>query len=522
MRMEPALRQGVQRAKDEIEARYWGDPNIVGLGVALRRREGRLTDEVVVRVMVEKKRPAAYVSRHRLLPATVTVDGQKFGVDVVETGRFESAGGRSAAAAPPLARTTIPGVSITERYRPPVQGCSVSNVNIPGPGTLGAIVTDWEDGTACLLSAGHVLAGPRNARPGELIVQPAEHLPHDTGNRIATLKRYLPLTTGDGNIDAAIAQLDPGITATDAVAKGLMAPITDDHRVLGLLFASNKATGSCLIAPINPIINALHIDFYNGDVAQDYNDLALGTPIEKVGRTTAYSSSRYEGFAAGPIRVTYDLPNGTTTTFVFRNVLLSTGLGYYGDSGAAVCVGGNGQASLPPEDEFNQYCRFLDTAGEYYDIPLANDHDLADRFRDEFLLQCRTGRMLVQIFYVNFEVGISRLDGQSGFPDEQAYAQTYYDMYRNFIADVLANPSPDARITEDHLADMSFIIWGLGQTVLTRPEFEALGLVYDEVLAGTVGMNRDELIAYLNTDRVFDTVRGALASVPTIEMAVPQ
>src|SRR5215831_17594657 len=76
------------RARRAIFTAHRADLNFTGCGIGFRRRAGRLTDEPVVIAMVVRKRPEASISRLRLLPRTVDVDGRAWGVDVVEAGPF--------------------------------------------------------------------------------------------------------------------------------------------------------------------------------------------------------------------------------------------------------------------------------------------------------------------------------------------------------------------------------------------------------------------------------------------------
>jgi hypothetical protein len=82
-------------------------------------------------------------------------------------------------------------------------------------GTLGSLVQS-SSGTQYLLSCNHVLARSDQATTGELIVQPglidANCVPYDQGGTetpVGALSGFVKLD-GSGNVDAAIAQVDPG------------------------------------------------------------------------------------------------------------------------------------------------------------------------------------------------------------------------------------------------------------------------------------------------------------------------
>lgn len=88
------------------------------------------------------------------------------------------------------------------RIDPLIGGLSVGNPHTP-VGTLGALVWDKTDGSVCILSNWHVLAGHMHAAPGTPCFQPG---PFDRGRScdiVARLKRW----SFDCQTDAAIAEL---------------------------------------------------------------------------------------------------------------------------------------------------------------------------------------------------------------------------------------------------------------------------------------------------------------------------
>ena len=78
------VRSAMQSHRDKL----LGMPNVVGLGVGLRQKEGEWTDTVALIVMVNQKLPLeALAVEHRIPPE---IDG--IPVDVQETGSFFSTG----------------------------------------------------------------------------------------------------------------------------------------------------------------------------------------------------------------------------------------------------------------------------------------------------------------------------------------------------------------------------------------------------------------------------------------------
>lgn len=289
MKFRPDTRAALERGRDEIVERYLrsGDPNIVGVGIGFRVRGGKRTDEPVVMVLVEKKRPAALVSLRRLLPEHVEIDGVRWGIDVVEAGPAPSVGVAQSPVAPTLAAGPI-----SEEMRPPRQGCSISNqVAGDGTGTYGATVVDLTDNTNGLLTCNHVIGRMNAGRPGEAIIQPGFA---DTSNRsaIGTLKRLIPIDPATGtDTDAALAQLACGVGATDLVARDLMAPISPSHPAVGLIVAGNR-TGGCYMTVMDTVLTGLNVKLLGATSSSTATKAPqVGMHLEKVGRTTAYSSS---------------------------------------------------------------------------------------------------------------------------------------------------------------------------------------------------------------------------------------
>jgi hypothetical protein len=94
------------------------------------------------------------------------------------------------------------------RCRPLRIGCSVGHFNVTA-GTLGAFVTDANQGGTYLLSNNHVLADENRSQAGDPILQPGKY---DNGAQpadvVAELTRFVPIDFKGRNIvDCAIAKL---------------------------------------------------------------------------------------------------------------------------------------------------------------------------------------------------------------------------------------------------------------------------------------------------------------------------
>ena len=177
----PSLPAAYARLLESLGAR----PEVTGVDVGYKYVDGVQTQNVVVRVHVQKKLPKSLLADHERVPASV------LGVetDVLEA-RYQS---HSTEAPRPW-----------ERHATVRPGISVGNAKAEA-GTLGLIVYDDETGAPCVLSAFHVLAGPFGAVE-DPITQPARiDQGRPTADTVASLLRFhRPGSWGD----AAVAKLN--------------------------------------------------------------------------------------------------------------------------------------------------------------------------------------------------------------------------------------------------------------------------------------------------------------------------
>ena len=76
----------VQAVKAKHERELMRKPNVVGVGVGLRKRAGQMTDEVCIVVSVRQKLPRAQLAPKDVIPTVL--DGVP--VDVQVTGAFRA------------------------------------------------------------------------------------------------------------------------------------------------------------------------------------------------------------------------------------------------------------------------------------------------------------------------------------------------------------------------------------------------------------------------------------------------
>jgi hypothetical protein len=218
----------LQAVAEIAEKRYLHRPNVTGVDIGYRWKDGKRTDEIAVRVHVKEKIPPHALEAAEVIPETI----DDIPIDVIEA-RYRP-GDKNALPA----RESTPAGHRTRRD-PLFPGISVCHKDSTA-GTLGAFVIDLVSGNPGILSNWHVLAGA-TARPGDAILQPG---PFDGGRNpqdaVAALERML--LNADG--DAAIALLNgsrgwsPVIFGTDQLLLG-----TKRANLGDVLIKSGRTTG---------------------------------------------------------------------------------------------------------------------------------------------------------------------------------------------------------------------------------------------------------------------------------------
>lgn len=181
----------VRRAREVKQAaaeRLRAYPHVTGVGVGFREVGGSRTDEIAIRVYVDRKLPRSELSDQDLLPAEV--DG--IPVDVIEA-RFEVHGGPD------------PTAEHRRRHNPMRGGISVGNQVLVGSGTLGGSVFDNRSGRDLILSNWHVLCGSLTCAAGEPVSQPGTG-GGDAGTGADLVGRLHRFVISD-RVDAAVALL---------------------------------------------------------------------------------------------------------------------------------------------------------------------------------------------------------------------------------------------------------------------------------------------------------------------------
>ncbi|OIQ39444.1 MAG: hypothetical protein BM558_11760 [Roseobacter sp. MedPE-SW] len=161
--------------------------NFRGIDIGYRWRQGQRTDEICLRMHVQRKLPIDALLPSQVLPSHV----EGIALDVIE-----------AAYQPSLE----PGASRQSTTRQPytMGGLSCGRSG-EGAGTIGLVVIDRTTGKPGILSNWHVLAGPRARRNDPIMLLGERDDEFDPRNHIANLKRWMLDRSGD----AALAELLP-------------------------------------------------------------------------------------------------------------------------------------------------------------------------------------------------------------------------------------------------------------------------------------------------------------------------
>ncbi|WP_125801102.1 hypothetical protein [Amycolatopsis sp. WAC 01416] len=508
MIIERDVQRRLALGRRKMREAFWSQHNVVSIGVGARQRREEWTDEPAITVGVVKKRKPGYLRSDQILPTQMDIDGVTHRVDVVETGEITFAGKQE---------YVPPGWTLSSRYRPLQPGIKIANrTNRAGDndfysGTLGGFVTDKE-GKKYILSNHHVLMNMGTDIPvlNQDVIQP------DTDADTAIIGRnysYIELRRGvsaSNVVDAALCSIDDQSAIDESFPGNRMIPINSSHRAIGLYFASNSSHQRGWICRINPILNRFGVSL-GPEATHEVDGYNMFDPIEKVGARTGYSSTQIVDVDA-EVKVT--MSNGKV--YNFENIIGTERMGWGGDSGAIVCLGGDGNTLVPLKHVEEEGCAMFTAVGRMYDLPLQGDTALGDRIRDEFLSQTRLGGLLTHLFYLNAETVMNRARQSATSAYEKASARSLYDKYRNFVESALNNPRDPAFVmTQENLSDIAQAINGAALH-MTTDESNALGDIYRAALEPTLGMRYDELLAHMNNDAVYQQVLDRLIRVPTI------
>jgi hypothetical protein len=504
---DPAFRDAVPHlleAQDVFMQRYWGDPNIVGIGCGWRIRDGRIVKSPALTVSVIRKLDRAELPTQARIPERLSLGrGVEVDVDVQEKGPYYFA-------------MYILG------YRPSPGGVSFGH-HLNTAGTLGCLVNDTREGGLCMLSCHHVLTpvGQFNgAKRGDSVVQPG---PADGGipllSEIGKFKRAVPVSTGLSSfntVDAAIASVNNGGHVTNDIMGQMSAPSVYQP-ACGLLFAVSTLTS--LHIRFNNIVNSLGVELLNGSAAR--SDVpALGATVQKTGRTTEWTSGIIANkYASATIQGTF-----------FADIFETTYMGAGGDSGSVTCLGGS-HTGLPPNvgpspaapgvGSPSGSCGTLSAVQLTTGLPVTQDQASIEEARDKYLRTTRIGAYAIDVFYEN-ELTIRDRIAEAQL-DEAAkdLARAFYGKYAGDARLALTDVDrPDLRLAEHHFSDAEVALRA-ARPHLSDAEHEAAQALLEMARAG-LGKNARECLAILDDPELNARVREILSRLPNLRTEIPE
>ncbi len=280
----------VQQMKRQHERELLRKPNAVAIGVGYKISGGVQTDEPAVIVSVKQKMPLAQLSASDAVPKTV--GGVK--TDVIETGEI------------------VAFQDPRQKMRPARPGISIGHYQITA-GTLGCLAR--KNGETLILSNNHVLANSNNARVGDPIWQPGKADGGTSADQIGTLSEFIAIAF-DGASPPPIGCLAQ-----------LLAFFGVKPRAMQNEPGNNKV--DCALArPTTP--DLVTPDILNIGVPIGVGAATLGTPVQKSGRTTGYTTGTIQQIDV-TVSVNYGGPIAT-----FTGQLMAGAMSQGGDSGSAV------------------------------------------------------------------------------------------------------------------------------------------------------------------------------------------
>jgi hypothetical protein len=278
-----------QETKQEYEARLMSMSNVVATGIGFKIADGVQTNEPCVVVSVVKKLPVIQLSASSLVPKWLG----SIRTDVVETGKIF-------ALADP-----------TQRMRPARPGISIGHYQITA-GTLGCLVQ--RNGQVYILSNNHVLANSNAAHLGDAILQPGPHDGGGSADQIGTLEQFIPVGFEQGSSPSGCSPLSSLMRL---------------FRPSALVNEPGNNTVDCAIArPLSA--DLVNPDILNIGIPTGVGTATLGTPVQKSGRTTGFTTDQITQI---DVTVSVDYGGNIAT---YKNQLMAGAMSQGGDSGSAV------------------------------------------------------------------------------------------------------------------------------------------------------------------------------------------
>lgn len=292
----------------------------------VEKENKRFVNELALRVHVVRKihhKDKAFKDRPEdLIPETLlSPSGRPIPTDVV-TANYKLTSElprRQAMLERPLLRKDV---NRRKRLDPLVGGISIGSPQSPA-GTLGALVWDKEDGSICILSNWHVLAGDLNAEVGNPCFQPSLFDQGRSTDVVAHLKRW----SFNRQTDAAIAQLNGSRHYSTGEILDMFQTIKDvaEQVHLGMRVHKSSRSSDHSWGFIDGLYFSTAIAYSNGLVRVFEEQIHIAPledrPISEPGDSGAVwvTNAPNEGYLAVGLHFAGDLPHSSFGEYALAN-----------------------------------------------------------------------------------------------------------------------------------------------------------------------------------------------------------
>lgn len=183
----------IKRIQRHNQDRLFAYPNVVGVGIGLRKRNGQLSDDVCIVVFVRQKLGLDLLQPDQVIPSELMGSGgDLIGTDIQESGLFRLLSG------------------FTDRVRPVMGGCSISPATNYSAGTGGGVLKD-RDGSWVMLTCNHVVTSDGSTLIANEIIQPSAIDRGQPADKIGTVKRLVPIKAADTIEEAPLHEVDAAL-----------------------------------------------------------------------------------------------------------------------------------------------------------------------------------------------------------------------------------------------------------------------------------------------------------------------
>ncbi|MBC8088243.1 MAG: hypothetical protein H7Z40_13325, partial [Phycisphaerae bacterium] len=271
----------------------------------------------------------------------------------------------------------------------------------------------------------------------------------------------------------------------------------------GLLFAGGG--GRTLLNPIRDVMALLNISFLSGGGA--IGGAALDMAVEKVGRTTEYTTGRVMEIDVTSNVGTYQCGNA-----MFDGQIATCDMSCGGDSGSVVCAGGTGECV-----EMDCGCGTSAAATQLFGLDISVDKIVEKEFRDRHLSRTLVGKYLMDVFFRN-ETQIVRRTREAMRGKEleahRAYAQGLHEKYATSLREALLQPDrSQLRLTSEHLEDAQSVL-ARAKPHMSREEVRAAEEAL-KIAKTAVGKTVREILDMLNSNELHDRVVKLVQGIPS-------